>query len=605
MTRRLSKAPQHGEGEPAFSYLSRVAAQYGVPTRDFAADMGLSFSRVIDGDPKHLTALAELTDTEPERLVAWSPIYFGNRSHGFRGHVMHAKAIKESVVRGCPDCLREDLERGTSAPERSPFIRGEWLFRPITLCAKHERPLSPLWRVSAKQDRYDIVPRMAEIASAIASGALDQKTREPNEFDLWIANRIAGRSSDIWLDQFSLYPAAHFCELFGRALWTVEIPKSQKFAPEEAHLAFWLGFEFAKDGESGVRLGLSSLQEFEGAPTDGPKKKFGDLYDRLTFDLTNEDYAPFRNLLRDHILKTWPLGPGDDLMGEPVLTRHLHSVLTASREYGIDSRRLRKLLVSAGVVRPVEQGRSDAWELFTPEDAEPVLSRLETLVSATDLQDALLISRMNFESLRKDGYFAPKLEGADHKPLWDLREARNFLDGLLQGAEPVYVPMHNWAYLANAAVRLRVSPGTIIRLIEEGRLHRVGKHVSRDGFPAILVTIDEVERLLDRPTAPGISIQVFAKQCGLKEVYLGRLMRMGHTPSTEGRNPKTGAKQRFLSTEDIEAFYARFITLRDLAVEHGMNWQALRHELAQRGIDPFSPDGEDYGAVFERDTITL
>ncbi len=204
----------------------------------------------------------------------------------------------------------------------------------------------------------------------------------------------------------------------------------------------------------GSRFGLSSLQEFEGGPTDGPKKKFGDLYDRLTFDLTNEDYAPFRNLLRDHILKTWPLGPGDDLMGEPVLTRHLHSVLTASREYGIDSRRLRKLLVSAGVVRPVEQGRSDAWELFTPEDAEPVLSRLETLVSATDLQDALLISRTHFESLRKDGYFAPTLEGPEHKPLWDLREARSFIDGLLQGAEPVYVPMHSWAYLSDAAIRL-------------------------------------------------------------------------------------------------------------------------------------------------------
>ncbi|OOY07755.1 TniQ family protein [Thioclava sp. F36-7] len=605
MTRRLSMAPQHSEREPAFSYLSRVAARYGVPTRDFAADMGLSFSRIIDGDPKDITALAELTDTEAARLLVWSPKYLGNRNHYFRGHVMHAKAIKESSVRGCPDCLREDFENGASAPEHSPFIRGEWLFRPITLCAKHNRPLSSLWQVSAQQDRYDVASRMVEIAPAIASGELDHETREPTKFDIWVADRVAGRSTGIWLDQFSLYPAAHFCELFGRALWTVRIPKSQKFAPEEAHLAFWLGFKFAKDGESGVRLGLSSLQEFEGGPTDGPKKKFGDLYDRLTFDLTNEDYAPFRNLLRDHILKTWPLGPGDDLMGEPVLTRHLHSVLTASREYGIDSRRLRKLLVTAGVVRAVEQGRSDAWELFTPEEAEPVLSRLETLVSATDLQDALLISRTHFESLRKDGYFAPTLEGPEHKPLWDLREARSFIDGLLQGAEPVYVPMHSWAYLSDAAIRLKVSPGTIVRLVEERRLHRVGKHVSRDGFSAILVTLDEVERLLDRPTTPGISIQVFAKQCGLKDIYLRRLVRMAHIPSTEGRNPKTGAKQRFLSTEDIEAFYARFITLRDLAVEHGMNWQALRHELAKRGIAPFSPDGEDYGAVFERDTITL
>ncbi|MPQ94822.1 TniQ family protein [Thioclava sp. JE_KL1] len=605
MTRRLSLAPQHGEREPAFSYLSRVAARYGVPTRDFAADMGLSFSRIIDGDPRDITALAELTDTEAERLLAWSPKYLGNRNHYFCGHVMHAKAIKESAVRGCPDCLREDLENGSASPEGAVFIRGEWLFRPVTLCAKHHRPLSPLWRAPAKLDRYDIAARMAEIAPAIISGELDLQTRAPADFDLWIAKRLARQSTGIWLDQFPFYPAAHFCELLGRACRSVRFLKSANVPPEDAWKVFQVGFRFAQDGESSIRAALSSLQGLMGDSTDGPKKIFGDLYDRLTFDLTNEDYAPFRTLLRDHIRKTWPLGPGDDLMGEPVLTRHLHSVLTASREYGIDSRRLRKLLVTAGVVRPLEQGRSDAWELFTPEDAEPVLSRLETLLSAADLQDALQISRTHFGSLRKDGYFAPTLEGADHKPLWDLREARGFIDDLLQGAEPVYVPTRSWAHLSDAAIRLKVSPGTIIRLIEGRRLHRVGKHVSRDGFAAILVTLDEVERLLDRPTTPGISIQVFAKQCGLKDIYLRRLVRMGHIPSTEGRNPKTGAKQRFLSTEDIEAFYARFITLRDLAVEHGINWQALRHELAQRGIEPFSPDGEDYGAVFERDTVTL
>ena len=45
------------------------------------------------------------------------------------------------------------------------------------------------------------------------------------------------------------------------------------------------------------------------------------------------------------------------------------------------------------------------------------------------------------------------------------------------------------------------------------------------------------------------------------------------------------------------------MTLRGLAVELGMPWQALRPKLAAAGIEPFSPDGQDYGAVFERDAI--
>jgi hypothetical protein len=323
----------------------------------------------------------------------------------------------------------------------------------------------------------------------------------------------------------------------------------------------------------------------------------------LAFDLTSEEYAPFRSFLRDHILQTWPLGPGDDLMGEPVHERRIHSVLTASRELGIDSRRTRKLLVDGGIVRPLEKGRSDAWELFDAVKAAPFLDSFSALGSARDLQDALNISRYQFDLLRQDGYFPPQLGSADHKPLWNIRGARYFIDKLLTGAEPVYVPMHAWSNLRNATHSLKVRPSVIIRLIEDGKLLRIGKHMGRDGYEAILVTIDEVERLLQRPEAPGVSIDIFARQCGLKDACAGRLVRRGHVPSTEGRNSKTKVPQRFMTPADIDAFNAKFITLRGLAAELGMTWQALRHELAQRGIKPFSPDGADYGAVFERNAV--
>lgn len=345
------------------------------------------------------------------------------------------------------------------------------------------------------------------------------------------------------------------------------------------------------------------MQEVIGAATDGPKKKFGDLYDRLAFDLTSADYAPFRELLRDHIATTWPLGPGDELMGEPVLKRRVHSVLTAARELGMDSRRLRKLLAEAGLVRPSGEGRPDAWELFDVANAAMFLSGINALVSAQELQKALSVSRSQFELLRKDGFLEPAVDGGDHKPLWDLRAARRFVERLLTGAEPIYVPMHQWADLANAAQRLKIRPGEIVRLIETGKVRRIGRHMTRDGYASVLVTLDEIERLLARPEAPGISIEVFARQAGLKPTAAARLVRTGHVPSTEGRNPKTRGPQRFLSPADIAAFHERFVTLRGLAVELGLNWQALRRDLAQRDIAPFSPDGADYGAIYERSVI--
>ena len=162
------------------------------------------------------------------------------------------------------------------------------------------------------------------------------------------------------------------------------------------------------------------------------------------------------------------------------------------------------------------------------------------------MQKALSISRSQFELLREDGYLVPAVDGPDLKPLWNTRMARRFVERLLTGAEPIYVPMHQWSDLPKAAQRLKIRPGEIIRLIESGQVKRMGKHMTRDGYAAILVTLDEVERLLTRPEAPGISIAVFARQTGLKPAAATRLVRLGYTPSTEGHNPKTGAAQRFL-----------------------------------------------------------
>ena len=59
-----------------------------------------------------------------------------------------------------------------------------------------------------------------------------------------------------------------------------------------------------------IRQVLTELQEIIGTAHDDPKRKFGDLYDRLARDLTSEDYAPFRDLVRSHIAESWPMGPG-------------------------------------------------------------------------------------------------------------------------------------------------------------------------------------------------------------------------------------------------------------------------------------------------------
>lgn len=596
---RLALSVPLQDRETGFSYLSRLAARHGVAAHAFALDFGLTFRAIIDGDSSALADLATLGGGDPSALQDWSPVHAEGRLHLFRGEEFHAKALKATTIRGCPICLQADALESNRPASEAMAIRGHWLPTPAMLCLEHHHPLVPLWTAADPYERYDVAAQFRGIADAILSGALNQPRREPRSYDLWLEARLNGHRGDGWLDQFPLYPAAHFCQLLGRAIFALKVPKTRALKPEQVWISFDLGYRFASRGEAAIRRVLTELQEEAESPSAGPKKIFGDLYDRLAFDLTSENYRPFRELLRDHIASTWPLGPGDELMGEPVRERRHHSILTAQRATGIDARRLRKLLVEAGWLGSSDEGKPNAWALVESKAIEPFLKGLPQKVSAMDLQAALGMSRSQFELLRKDGYLAPDLNGGDHKPLWDIAAGSKFIADMLTGAEPIYLPMHDWCDIPKAAQRLRIGPGAIVALILDRKVARVGRYVGKEGYTSILVDLADVERHLQRPEAKGLSIELFAKTNGLKPSTASFLVKSGHIASTVGTNPKTKETQRFLSPSDVEAFNHRFIPLRALAMKMGLSWQQLRQDLIAARVRPFTPDGRDLGAIFQ------
>ena len=70
-------------------------------------------------------------------------------------------------------------------------------------------------------------------------------------------------------------------------------------------------------GEGAIRGFLAEHQE-AWSPENGQKRVFGGLHSLLAGDAVPESLRPVRQLLREHVSTTWPLGPGDDLLGEPV-----------------------------------------------------------------------------------------------------------------------------------------------------------------------------------------------------------------------------------------------------------------------------------------------
>ena len=375
---------------------------------------------------------------------------------------------------------------------------------------------------------------------------------------------------------------------------------------EDKWIAYNLGFEVARDGEAAIRHALQGLQDIPSGPHDGPRKIFPMMYDRLAYDtIDNPDYDAFRRILRSHMMETWPLGVGDELLGEPVTERRLHSVRSAAMATGIDQRRLRTILAAEGIVP--EDGLPDAWQVFDAKRAGAVLNAATTLITAKDFAAGINASRSQFDLLVAGGILAPRLSSVDDagtKAIWDPADGVRFLDSVFLGASPLRQAQHAWEHIAKSAARLMVGPDVIIRAIQERRIVRIGNHADFDGYAALYVYHDEVCSVLSPENASEQSIELFSKSVGIGQpIRMKRLVLNGHTPATEMAHPKLKTKQLFITRDDADAFHRRFYTPRTMAQAHGKSWQSMTATLKAAGVETLSPDGEDYGALYLRHDV--
>lgn len=602
--------------ETLASYTSRLAAWNGLSAPEFAYDMGINFRDIIIGKPEAVEVIAKVSGEDPQALLSCSPVQVASRRLSLNGHVFPSKTLFDPVVRGCPKCLIEDAEADVSAPHKHMSMRGHWLVGHVTYCLKHDHPLVPLWRSSQPGERLDSAGWLRDLAPRLFDGEFTLgdgnerdfdiwNDRDETDFDIWIDQRLKGEATGSWLDQHPLHASSVFCRLLGHALVRMEIPNPSAVDPRCFWGLYQMGFEFARNGEVAIREALRRLQEFPGGPHDGAKKIYPKLYDRLAHDYREEpDYAPFIEILRNHMEDSWPLGPGDDLLGMPVLERKKHSVCTAAKQTGMDQRRLRKLLEAEGVIPEDQKNRPDAWCLFDAAAAQPFLQRCATLLDAKAFRERIGLSRSQFDLLVEDGFLQPALSDSGAKTQWDPASAQEALDRLFSGAIPLHEASHGWSSLSKSAQRLKINPAKILRAILEGKLKRIASHTNFDGFAALYVHHDEVSAVLGNTPPPAMSLEVFAKTVGISTPSrLKRLVKAGHTPSTLMPNPRTNALQYYISSEDAAAFNEKFFTARTLSLHYGQSWQSLSARLRKANCPIFSPDDQNYGTLYLRSDV--
>ncbi|MBL3608191.1 hypothetical protein [Rhodovulum sulfidophilum] len=139
-----------------------------------------------------------------------------------------------------------------------------------------------------------------------------------------------------------------------------------------------------------------------GAP-DVSRGAFGALYDRVEhFYRQDRSFDVFRALLRDHVIRIWPLAVGDMVLGQEVEARQVHSLLTASEETGITTALLDSLLTEAGVFRQ-DETRSPSGKIFDAEVHSGLLREIATQVGPNAMCEAMDATLSEFRALVEEG----------------------------------------------------------------------------------------------------------------------------------------------------------------------------------------------------------
>lgn len=511
-------------------------------------------------------------------------------------------------MRGCPVCLLEDAKKAPNDPIPMMAMRGDWLLREVNVCCRHGHVLVPLWEHTRPVDRYDTRANLRAILVPLLAGDLGVQRRPPSSYDLWLDRRLQFGQDATWLATQGLYVSTTMCSLLGSTLAPrVSGELDEVCASQQA------GFAVLAEGVASYREVLRHLAMQSESSQFNPRRVFGRLYDVLGDNLRDDQFDLFRNVLRDCILDTWPLAEGDVVLGEPVQERTLHSVVTAAREFGVSASLLEKFVIEAGAIPdPDLDPRPPALRTFDARRYADLLAEIPTLVGPTEMQAAIGATKSQLRSLKEDGILKPRIARDKIASPWRIDDGLALLRELEMLSVEIRKEEPGWEDIQSASKRMRLKVGEIIEAARRTEI-QLGRVLGTTGYRNFMVSKSEIDKLardgsLNRPGI-GLVIDVipasaFARSLGIRgEGWFRSLFEAGYARAKWMQHPINNVRILYVSGEDIDAFNQCFLTLSQMQIEFGLHRWTCAAKLKKAGVVAFSPDGRDFGPIYERSKV--
>jgi len=599
---QLAMKLPHGETETPTSFASRLAALNGCPTlRDFCHDMDFTVYDLAHGKQHVLGRLERLGGVVQGEL---SPYALERTEDGFslNGQRLRKQSLRRERIHVCPACLTRDIAVREGPPALRAFARAYWSLAPIRTCPVHATALVGLDGHRMGVHVYDfaraVEPMIAHLERMVGEAApMPLSPLESYLLDrLWSVERTSVAS----LDSLPWYAVARACEMIGAVASFGPRFNAGSMSTTDWVRAGGAGFRIITgDGRTFVDL-IDDLRNASTAHDWGLRATFGRLYEWLAHENEDPAYDPFRRILRERSIETMPFGPGDEIFGEPVAVRKIHSIRSAHYETGRHQKRLRKLLLEVGVIGDDDLAKTDDRILFPAEIAKNWLAETSEAMSLNAAGEYLNAPRVQIRMLFERGFIQPFVVGGKQvrSHAFSRAELDAFLARLLNGAVPIDSVAQGQANIPDAGRQACCSAPEIINLILDGRLRWVGRLRSATGYLSVIVNVDEVRALIRLPDHGGLSLREVERRIQTSTMAVKALIREGHLPAQEAINPTNRCPQTIVMPADLEEFRATFVSLSELAKERGLASRRLMGELREGGVqfafDPGAVEGHFY-----------
>ncbi|PTE14503.1 TniQ family protein [Pseudogemmobacter blasticus] len=568
----LSMLPQ----ETLPSFVSHVAQKNGSRyVQDFVQDMGLSWSSILQLELEAVQDLADLTGVDPEELTSHSYKPLGSGFFGLMGNRLPVSFLDRSRLKFCPACCEDDIGH-----QGRTWGRPLWQLDSVNCCPMHGLLLHRLAIPCYPRSPHDFAGRMAEYGGIAALRR--ELGSQPSQFARYLSERIYENAHDIrcaWLDDLSIDVAARLCENVGVLLLKGPSVRSNTLDSMTLAEACGVGFSVCVKGRDELRNAYESVRCRSQSRNGGFYTDFG-FFTRWLQRLTYPDrYRTVLDHFQNFVLASYPIAPGQMVLGRMCAERRWYSWNELGNEYGLTPGRISRF--QRAIVVADDEHRRVAKGSYTKE--------LEVLASGLDRVEASrkfgvhvsLIDRLVDADLLQYSLSLPGLgklfRREDLDAFWNSVTFRAPLaDNVPAGAFA----------LQHIGRRAKVQSVELLHALAKGTFKKAFRLRGAKGFRAIHLDLNEVLDVFASRPVEGLSRKQVRKALHINCQTISVIFRKKMIESTRVRSPRSRKWMSIVAPEQLDWFLSRYLPLGLMAYDIGTQARHVSSRLERAGIQP-------------------